>query len=80
MLERHLARWLSPFWALDGQDALALAARRAVADVFPAPGEQWRRKLSRQAVAIRNARLTNSEHRAQLARRKRERVEPPGTA
>jgi len=69
VLESHLERWLSDFWAVP----TATAIRRlpsVVADEFrPRPGETWRSKAARGGRALRHARRTRSEHDKSLGGR-----------
>jgi hypothetical protein len=70
VLENHLARWLSNFWALPVRDAVRSLASTFGREIRPAPGESWSAKLSRSARAVRNALLRRSEHDESLARRR----------
>ena len=69
VLENHLARWLSNFWALPAPDAVRSLGETFAREIRPAPGESWSAKLSRSAKAVRNAALRRSEHDESLARR-----------
>lgn len=69
VLENHLARWLSNFWALPAPDAARSLGATFAREIRPAPGESWSAKLSRSATAVRNAALRRSEHDESLARR-----------
>lgn len=70
VLENHLARWLSDFWALPAQDAVRALGSTFAGEVRPAPGEGWGAKLSRSARAVRNALLRRSEHEREWSREK----------
>ena len=69
VLENHLARWLSNFWALPAPDAIRSLGSTLGREIRPSPGEGWGAKLSRSARAVRNAALRRSEHDESLARR-----------
>ena len=69
VLENHLARWLSNFWALPAPEAVRSLGETFAREIRPAPGETWSTKLSRSAKAVRNAALRRSEHDKSLARR-----------
>ena len=71
VLENHLQRWLSDFWALP-----PLTASRRVpqtfADAFgPGGDERWREKAARTALAVRNASQRRSQHDRELDERAR---------
>jgi hypothetical protein len=69
VLENHLARWLSNFWALPASDAVRSLRSTFAREIRPGPDESWSEKLSRSARAVRNAALRRSEHDESLARR-----------
>jgi hypothetical protein len=62
VLENHLQRWLSDFWVLSPTRALRRWPTIFRDEVLPDRGEPWRRKLSRSALAVRNAHRRRSEH------------------
>ncbi|MGH3004319.1 MAG: nucleotidyltransferase family protein [Gaiellaceae bacterium] len=62
VLENHLERWLSDFWALPARDAVRALGSTFAGEIRPAPGESWGAKLARSARAVRNASLRRSEH------------------
>ena len=64
--EAHLEWWLSSFWALPAPTALQHSVRRIADDLRPVPGEQWRTKLSRARLAVRNAGVRRSSHQQLL--------------
>ena len=66
VIEAHLEWWLSPFWALPPRIAVRHAARRIADDLRPVPGEQWRTKLARTRLALRNAGVRRSTHQRVL--------------
>lgn len=68
VLENHLQRWLSDLWALPPHRALARMPRTLREELWP-KGETWRRKLSRTALAVRNAFTRRSEHDREFAAR-----------
>ena len=71
VLESHLERWLADFWALPPRAALRAAAVAAARALVRAPGETWRDKLRRVALAVKNASMARSDHDRALAGRKR---------
>jgi hypothetical protein len=68
VLENHLARWLSDFWALPARPALRKVPQTFLDEVRPGGEEDWSAKLSRASVAMRNAARTRSHHEAELIR------------
>lgn len=68
VLENHLARWLSNFWALPAPDAAKSLGSTFGREIRPGPGESWAAKLSRSTKAVRNAARRRSEHDESLAR------------
>jgi Uncharacterised nucleotidyltransferase len=66
VLENHLQRLLSDFWAFPLHQALSRVPRRLSEDIRPEPGEGWRSKLSRSGLALRNASRPRSRHDRQL--------------
>jgi hypothetical protein len=62
VLENHLERWLSDFWALPAPLAFRRIPRTLISEITPSRGEGWGRKLSRSALAVRNAARRRSEH------------------
>lgn len=66
--EAHLEWWLSSFWALPAPTALRHSVRRIADDLRPVPGEQWRTKLSRARLAVRNAGVRLTSHQQLLER------------
>jgi hypothetical protein len=62
VLENHVARWLSNFWALPARDAARALGSIFASEIRPASGESWGAKLSRSARAVRNALVRRSEH------------------
>jgi len=68
VLEHHLQRWLSDFWALPPGLALRRLPRVAKGELLPEGEEGWRRKLARTALAVRNSTRRRSEHRDELGR------------
>lgn len=47
ILERHVRRWVTPFWALPPHRATVATARNIVDDLQPVDGEGWSAKLRR---------------------------------
>jgi hypothetical protein len=62
VLENHLRRWLSPFWALPLHKAIAGAGRALVRDLTPAPSETWENKVSRLREALFHPARPQAEH------------------
>jgi hypothetical protein len=79
VLEGHLERWLSDFWAMTFPAALARVPLTFGGEVFPGDDEGWRHKLARSALAVRHAAHRRSHHdqrvdeRLSLQSRERER-------
>jgi putative nucleotidyltransferase-like protein len=71
VLENHLQRWLSDFWALPPRDAVRGLPQTFVDEVGPGGDEGWREKVSRTALAVRNASRRRSQHDRQLDERTR---------
>jgi hypothetical protein len=71
VLEAHLERWVSDFWALSPLGAAAGMPRTFLKEIRPRGGENWRGKLSRTALAIRNAARRRSHHHRALDERLR---------
>jgi hypothetical protein len=68
VLESHLERWLSSFWAVPAWRALGEAGGVIVRELRPARGETVAAKLSRTRLAMRNALVPRSSHVEQLER------------
>jgi hypothetical protein len=66
VVEVHVTRWLSPFWALPPLRAARVAAAGLASDLRPAAGEPWRSKIRRSARALGNAGATKSSHEHEL--------------
>jgi hypothetical protein len=47
ILERHVSRWVSPFWMLPFRRAVGASMKNVVADMQRGDGEPWRAKLRR---------------------------------
>lgn len=71
VLEAHLQRWLSDFWALSPLQAAAALPRTFLDEVGPRGGETWRGKLSRTTLAVWNAPRRRSHHHRALDERLR---------
>jgi Uncharacterised nucleotidyltransferase len=67
VMESHLEHWMSPFWGLPIGAALSNTLQVLLEEVSPVPGESWRNKLGRTALAIRNPRATLGRHADALA-------------
>jgi hypothetical protein len=68
VLESHLDRWLSGFWALPPRPAIGACASAVAAELRPAPGEPVATKLARTRLALRNALVRRSDHAEELER------------
>jgi hypothetical protein len=62
VLEAHLERTLSAFWALPGRRALGKMGHEIRQHIRREPGESRRVKLSRSARALRNQRASITQH------------------
>lgn len=62
VLESHIQRWLSDLWALPMGRALRRLPKMVVSELGPEGGEPWRQKISRSALAVKNAARRRSEH------------------
>jgi hypothetical protein len=64
ILERHVRRWVTPFWALPPGRAAVAAAKNVYTDLQPVDGEGWGAKLRRSAsVASHPARTRSAQLR-----------------
>ena len=72
VLEVHVARWLSPFWALPLRRAIPVAATGVMDDLRPAAQEPWRAKARRTIRALRNVRASKSRHDAEIGPERRQ--------
>ena len=70
VVEFHLARWLSDFWAVPPRRALLGLGSALAEEVLPAPGETWKSKVARARLALQNAAVARSEHQQRLKPRK----------
>lgn len=68
VLENHLARWLSDFWALSRRESARALLRTLAREVMPEADETWEAKLTRTGRAFGNALRRRSEHEATLQR------------
>jgi Uncharacterised nucleotidyltransferase len=66
VLEAHLERWLSPFWALSPSAAAAESFGTIKHELSPAGNETWGEKLTRTRQAIRRAFVARSRHEQEL--------------
>ena len=66
VLEAHLERWCSDFWALPFRSAAARVPATLLSEVRPGRDEDWPTKLARSALAVRNAARRRSQHDQQL--------------
>jgi hypothetical protein len=69
VLENHVTRLVSSFWALPPRRALRASAQALVREVRPAPGESRRAKLTRAIRAIGNPLTALAEHNRVLEHR-----------
>jgi hypothetical protein len=77
VFENHLQRWLSDFWALPAGLALGRLPQTFLDEIRPEREEGWRAKLSRTALAVRNAARPRAAHDQQVGER-RSRVDGAG--
>lgn len=66
VVESHLERWLSCYWALPAPLALRRTLARIGDDLRPVPGETWGTKLARARLAARNAGARRTAHQRLL--------------
>jgi hypothetical protein len=71
VLENHLQRWLSDFWAMPPLAAARGLPRTFVDEVGPGGDESWGNKLTRTVLAVRNASHRRSHHDRELDHRSR---------
>jgi Uncharacterised nucleotidyltransferase len=71
VLENHLQRWLSDFWALPPLTAVRSVPRTFVDELGPGGDEGWRDKAARTVLALRNASQRRSQHDRELDERPR---------
>jgi hypothetical protein len=76
VLEAHLERWLSGFWALPPGPALASLRSTVARELTPAKGESWWTKATRTRRAVGNAFVGRRRHELENARANAERQEP----
>ena len=62
VLEYHVERWTSGFWAVPPRRAIAVAGSTARRELRPLEGETWGTKLSRSGRALRDAGRRKREH------------------
>lgn len=72
VIEVHVTRWASPFWALPLRRAVPVAAANVISDVRPAVDEPWRSKVRRSLRALRNLGTAKSQHEDELGREGRQ--------
>jgi hypothetical protein len=68
VLESHLERVTSDFWARGLGESLRRVPGNVLSDLRPDKSERWSAKLRRSALAVRNARRPRSEHEGQRDR------------
>jgi hypothetical protein len=71
VLENHLERWLSDFWAMPTGAALARLPRTLLDEIRPSAEETWRTKAARARIALMNAPRRRSDHHRNLDERLR---------
>jgi putative nucleotidyltransferase-like protein len=71
VLENHLQRWLSDLWGMSPLAAAARLPRTFRDELGPNADERWGDKLSRSALALRNASARRSHHHRALDERLR---------
>ncbi len=62
VLENHLGRWTSPFWARPPRAALTDVGRVAATDLRPREGEGWGLKARRTLLVARNLGRAQPQH------------------
>ncbi|MGH2980973.1 MAG: nucleotidyltransferase family protein [Solirubrobacterales bacterium] len=72
VIEVHLTRWASPFWALPLRRAFPVAASSAASDFRPAVGEPWRSKARRSLRTLGSLGTAKSRHEGRLGREGRQ--------
>ena len=71
VLEGHLQRWMSDFWAMPPLAAAAGLPRTFLSEIQPEGDEGWCQKLTRTALAIGNAPRRRSHHDRTVERLRR---------
>jgi hypothetical protein len=69
VLEYHVERWTSGFWAVPPRRAISVAVAAAGRELHPLDGETWGSKLRRTRKALRDAGRRKKEHDAELSNR-----------
>jgi Uncharacterised nucleotidyltransferase len=69
VLENHVARWVSDYWALPPRMAVRRTPRIIRNEAAVDGTEPWRAKLARILLALRNASRRRSDHEQQWTRR-----------
>lgn len=72
VIEVHVTRWVSPFWALPLRRAVPVAAASAMSDIRPAVDEPWRSKARRSLHTLGNLGAAKSRHEDELGREGRQ--------
>lgn len=72
VIEVHVTRWASPFWALPLRRAVPVAAANAMSDIRPAVDEPWRSKARRSLHTLGNLGAAKSRHEDELGREGRQ--------
>ena len=81
VLEGHLQKWVSCYWALPLAQAVGQSLSAVGHDLLRAPEEGWKSKLARTGAALRHARVARTAHDLHLgeeATRGRGRNSPEG--
>jgi hypothetical protein len=71
VLENHLQRWLSDFWALPAHVAAQGLPQTFLSELGRGGDERWREKASRIALVVRHASRRRSQHDRELDERSR---------
>lgn len=71
VLENHLQRWLSDFWAMSTLSAVSRLPQTLRGEIRRERDEAWSEKLHRAALAVRNAARRRSHHHDALDERLR---------
>jgi hypothetical protein len=66
IIEDHVSRWMSPFWALPPARAAIASGTALLNDVRPVPDESWTSKLGRAREALAHPTRRVPEHKRKL--------------
>lgn len=66
VIEKHIGRWLSPFWSLPPHRALVASGVSVAHDLTPTPEETWTNKRKRIREGLRHPLRSVTEHQRRL--------------